>query len=933
MTLKALAILFLLPISVTAQTANPPDLSSCEALFAAQPETEEPAKCFFDTTSRDPAKREKAAARLRSLQSIHPGNPWLALYAGHVDSNRSEELYRKAVEGFARRREARGEVLAHSNLQRVLFGQGRLDEAEKEAELATKVAEASGEKDLIARGRIVLARHLLLVGRDLERAYLLLRQAEPALFPDGSYSLQRDCLLGLGNVSLELGRFQEGQNAYRRLAELATANGDFFAEANAKYGIASAILDGAAELPREADRREAARWAREALDAAITVGHRGVEAKSQYLLGTLSSGEEARRHFMACLVAADAVRDRTFCLNGLARHLSAEAPRKAEETINQSLELARQAEDYWAMALAWRERMRVSWVSGPRDRAIRDSESALDAIEALRDLQTSSSSQAGMFSTWLEDYYWFHGRLLNGREKDEPGDLERAFLVAERMRARTLIDALQAARAVPASEVPLRQRRAAVLERISGIQRRLLDPDLPAEARVSASQELDRLEIEQADLLNQLNRAVPALANLSRPDFATLKMVKQALSPREALLSFQIAPWEDMQKDFAGGSWVLVTTREGTRVHRLPGRGEIRPAVRLFNGTFDGRDGSEIGPSVALYRQLLEAALKDLPAGIERLIIVPDDALNQLPFGALRSSQDAPPLASRYELTLVPSATLWLSWKGQKVEPALKPALAFADPPAPGVEDRQVRPAATERSAVFAAAFRLGALPYARKESESVVRYLRGGSARRIGDKATEAFLKHAPLHEYSMLHFATHAVTDEVNPERSGVLLAPGDAAEDGLLQIREIVDLYLNGRVVVLSACSTNTGTLLRGEGVMSLARAFFQAGAHTVVASLWPLRDDEAALFFDRFYAHLGEGLSVAAALHAAQTDRIEAGAPAAAWAGIVVLGNGDVVPLPGGRKSPALLPWIAGGAALLLLGGGIFLRRSRVSNPDR
>ena len=58
-----------------------------------------------------------------------------------------------------------------------------------------------------------------------------------------------------------------------------------------------------------------------------------------------------------------------------------------------------------------------------------------------------------------------------------------------------------------------------------------------------------------------------------------------------------------------------------------------------------------------------------------------------------------------------------------------------------------------------------------------------------------------------------------------------------------------------MVLSACSTNTGTVLRGEGVMSLARAFFQAGAHTVVASLWPLRDDEAAIFFDRFYDHLG------------------------------------------------------------------------------
>ena len=182
------------------------------------------------------------------------------------------------------------------------------------------------------------------------------------------------------------------------------------------------------------------------------------------------------------------------------------------------------------------------------------------------------------------------------------------------------------------------------------------------------------------------------------------------------------------------------------------------------------------------------------------------------------------------------------------------------------------------------------------------------------------------------MLHFATHAVTDETNPDRSGVLLAPGAANQDGLLQIREIVDLDLDGRVVVLSACSSNTGALLRGEGVMSLARAFFQAGAHTVVASLWRLRDDEAADLFDRFYRHLGKGLSVAAALRSAQRDMIANGAPAAAWAGLVVLGDGDLVPLPGGRKGGAVPAWVwvAGGLLAVALAAA-FLGRTR-TNTD-
>ena len=56
-------------------------------------------------------------------------------------------------------------------------------------------------------------------------------------------------------------------------------------------------------------------------------------------------------------------------------------------------------------------------------------------------------------------------------------------------------------------------------------------------------------------------------------------------------------------------------------------------------------------PAAGLYRRLLEAPLRELPPGIRRLILVPDDALHQLPFAALRPGPKEPPLAARYELT------------------------------------------------------------------------------------------------------------------------------------------------------------------------------------------------------------------------------------------------------------------------------------------
>ena len=115
---------------------------------------------------------------------------------------------------FASRGDARGEVSSRVNLYRLLFNAGRVDEAGSQSERAVQVARASGNAELMARARVLKARHLWGTGKDLEEAYLLLRQAEPALLPNGSYSAQKECLLALANLNLELGHYQEGLEAF-----------------------------------------------------------------------------------------------------------------------------------------------------------------------------------------------------------------------------------------------------------------------------------------------------------------------------------------------------------------------------------------------------------------------------------------------------------------------------------------------------------------------------------------------------------------------------------------------------------------------------------------------------------------------------------------------------------------------------------------------
>jgi CHAT domain-containing protein/tetratricopeptide (TPR) repeat protein len=750
-----------------------------------------------------------------------------------------------------------------------------MQRAGAEAARARAAAAASGDSELIALAQVLFARYLHETGGDLDRAALLLQQAATAITPDSPYDLRRDLLLFQGDIALELGRRGEAGAAYRRMLALTLAEEDIYAAATARYGLAQVAFEEMTESPRESAVRETRELAGQALDLAIAAQHTGTEAHARHILGMLLSGPEGAEHLERCLAVAPTERIRSYCLQALTRHLAPHDPAAAQATLERAFALAGGTDDPWSLTLCWRERMHLAWVGRPPAQAYGEGLAALAVIEALRDVQRSESGRAELFSTWVEDYHWLSGRLLAaGTASGDRELVAQAFGVTERMRARTLLETVAAAaanhRSAPA----------------------------PPDAGVDWS---------------------PA-RRLSRRGFATLRDVQRALAANEALLSFQVAPWRDAAGRFAGGAWLLVVTRDRPRVHRLAGRVELRSQIAMFDGLIPRRDGEEAQPAAALHRRLLARALAELPRSVERLILVPDDDLHRLPFAALRATPAGPPLGRRYQLTVVPSATLWLLWRERPAAAAPRPALALADPPAPGAGEPPWRGAApAERGASFAPARRLPPLPHARREGRAVVHHLGRGSVLRVGEEASEDYLKRGGG-RFGLLHFATHALLDDELAERSAVLLAPGAATEDGLLQVREIAELDLTGATVVLASCRSASGQVLRGEGVMGLARAFFQAGAQAVVASLWPLRDDDSAVLFASFYRHLGAGRTLAAALRAAQAERIAAGAPAAAWAGLVVLGDGELAP----GRVPGRAPWrrrAAAAGALALLAAAV------------
>jgi CHAT domain-containing protein len=361
-----------------------------------------------------------------------------------------------------------------------------------------------------------------------------------------------------------------------------------------------------------------------------------------------------------------------------------------------------------------------------------------------------------------------------------------------------------------------------------------------------------------------------------------------------------------------------VITSIGARAVRLPECPDLRKRLRLFLSLLERRDDSDVTGAHRLYRDLLSSPVGVLPDTVTTLIVVPDGPLHRVPFGALVDAAGTR-VAGRYALTVIPSATTWLRWRGAG-QPATRPSalIAFADPAsrADGGDD--------------GLRGELGPLRHARREAVMLRRHLGNGEVLQ-GEDATEAALKSADLSRYGMIHLAPHALVNDEYPERSAVLLATGvpDGDEDGALHFDEVIELDLDGQVVVLSACRSASGPLIGGEGVMGLANAFFLAGARTVVAGLWPVRDRETAALVERFGGHLGDGRSVAEALTLARRDLIRRGSPPAAWAGMVVLGDGDTVPLTGGssRLPTRTIALIAALAIVVVAGASIFVGRLR------
>ena len=188
-------------------------------------------------------------------------------------------------------------------------------------------------------------------------------------------------------------------------------------------------------------------------------------------------------------------------------------------------------------------------------------------------------------------------------------------------------------------------------------------------------------------------------------------------------------------------------------------------------------------------------------------------------------------------------------------------------------------------------------LPYSKEEVQSIMEifsnkgYLSDGHFHQGASE--EKFKKLAGKYKY--IHLATHGFINEKNPHLSGIVFAQSSTSntsneEDNILFSGETFNLSLSADLLVLSACETGLGKIVKGEGVMSMTRGFLYAGVSNIIISLWKIGDKNTSDLMEKFYSFQLEGDSYAMALRKAKLELINKNATSfpSTWAGFTLLG---------------------------------------------
>jgi len=497
---------------------------------------------------------------------------------------------------------------------------------------------------------------------------------------------------------------------------------------------------------------------------------------------------------------------------------------------------------------------------------------SISVIENIRSNIEFEELKASYFGSnkRLESYYNLLDLLAN--EYSQNRDLRtgnEAFEFLEKARARAFLDSLEVSQVDISQgiDIKLANREKQIDRELTTLYKKTLVPNLPKEQLNKVRRDIQYFEDELDKLKREIRSTSPAYADLKYPKIISLEEARKTLlDSRTAVIAFSVG---------RDNSYGFALTHNNFSIFPISARKLLQERVGNYLKIISDKDTKDFSIGESLFTELIDPAISPR---IERLIIVPDDALHYLPFETLKNNTNGRWLIEDYAVSYAPSLSSLceiIKRSKSRKEKRTKDLLAFGDPDY-GQIGRLAKGISTSLD-IFSEAS-LGRLEFSGIEVQQIAATIRADNKDiRILDQASEQELKKLPLRNYKIIHLAAHAIIDDQKPARSAIVLSiNGDDREDGFVQMREIYNLRLNADLVSLSACQTGHGQYIRGEGIESLNRAFFYAGASAVLTSLWSINDQASAQLMARFYFHLQQGLSLMDALRAAKIEMLRSGA---------------------------------------------------------
>ncbi|MEE8041906.1 MAG: CHAT domain-containing protein, partial [Pseudomonadales bacterium] len=281
-----------------------------------------------------------------------------------------------------------------------------------------------------------------------------------------------------------------------------------------------------------------------------------------------------------------------------------------------------------------------------------------------------------------------------------------------------------------------------------------------------------------------------------------------------------------------------------------------------------------------LYKRMF-APIADQLVGVTHLVTAPSGALLSLPFGLLVT--DPPPrirdqdytrvqwLAKQTAISLVPSVRSFVDLRAiAQPSSAPKSFIGFGDfVPYSSETIARAMSALPEEcrsdeklvDKYLKLVQSLGALPYTQIEVKAIARTFPENSAQiYLKQDFNQETLLTTPLDQYRIVYFATHALLPyeiQCQPEPSLIASVPPVESDDadGFIALGEVLRFRLDADLVVLSACSTGgPGLESGGESLSGLARAFFFAGARSLLVSHWAVQDQPTAIIMISMFERL-------------------------------------------------------------------------------